>query len=217
MNPINQPTESRLDDAIYALSMAKDVPDADVLEAVIKDYPELANELTEYAIDMVVDAMIGDDDAAGVSDADTSESEAVSLAISRFHNRLFKRKTEEAQSKEGVRKRTAQTPNPFQDLERRQYRALIEKLEANATFVNKLRDRQIDGDTMTPGFKQRVAQDLEVPIEVVLAHFAAAAGSGARQHYKSDGKPDANQVESFEQAVRNSELTPGQQRALLAL
>lgn len=218
MSTINHPTESRLDDAIYALSMAKDVPDADVLEAVIKEYPDLANELTEYAIEMVVDAMIGDDEAAEVSDADASESEAVSHAISRFHNTLFaRRRTEEAQAKEVKRTPTAQASNPFQDLERAQYRALIKKLGANATFVNKLRDRQIDGDTMTQGFKQRIAQDLKAPMEVVLAHFAASAGSGARQHYKADGKPNADQMESFEQAVRNSELTPEQQRALLAL
>lgn len=217
MSLINNSTESRLDDAIYALSVAKDVPDADVLEAVIKEYPELASELTEYAIEMVVDAVIGDDDAAEVPDADPSESEAVTLAISRFQNRLFKRKSEEAQAREARRRPTAQAPNPFQGLSRAQYRALIRKLGANATFVNKLRDRQIDENTMTQGFKQRVAQDLEVPVEVVLAHFAASAAVGVGQHYKAEGKPSADQVESFKQAVRNSGLAPEQQRALLAL
>ena len=48
------------------------------------------------------------------------------------------------------------------------------RLNANAVFVGKLRDRQIDPATMTPGFQKRVADELKAPLDVVVAHFLRA-------------------------------------------
>jgi hypothetical protein len=56
---------------------------------------------------------------------------------------------------------------------------------------------------------------LSVPVDVVVAHFAAQAEIQARQFYKSEQKPTAITRESFEEAVRNSGLTEEQKQRLM--
>jgi len=209
----NLSKQSRLEDAIYTLSMMKDVPDAEALEAVIRDYPEFADTLTDFAIEMAIDAI---DDGVEPIEEGTGQSEAVTNALSRFQNKLHQRKTEDAASA-GKSAVGHEAINPFRRLDRTGYRDLVKKLGANVPFVNKLRDRQVDGDTMTLGFKHRLAEDLEVPLEVIVAHFASGLRGGAPQMYKAKAKPNEGSIESFEHAVRNSGLTEAQQRALLAL
>ena len=85
-------------------------------------------------------------------------------------------------------------------------------------FVAKLRDRQIEPDTLTPGFRKRVADDLHAPLEVVVAHFAAAQGGAAGpQFYKADGKPNNGAARPSRRPCGSSGLSEAQQRALLAL
>ena len=77
---------------------------------------------------------------------------------------------------------------------------------------------QLQPSTLTPGFRKRVADDLRAPLDVVVAHFAAAQGGTAGpQFYKADDKPNNGGRQTFEEAVRSSGLSEAQQRALLAL
>lgn len=220
MNPIHTASPPGLRDALYTLTTAKDVPDAALLDDLVRRYPQFSSELTDYAIAIAIDALQGDRavEAADASLDPMAMSPAVSRAMSRFQNRLHAVSDRGDTRAAAPRPSGTDAPNPFATLSRDEYRAFAKKLDANNVFVAKLRDRQIDPTTLTPGFRQRVADDLRVPLDVVLAHFAAAQGAVARsQFYKADGKPTNGGRQRFEEAVQSSGLSEAQRRALLAL
>src|SRR5580658_5044338 len=86
MTTATMPTPLR--DVLYAFSLAKPIPDADLLEEFTRRYPEHAIELTDFAIELAVDAMRGHEDAEPDL-VDDAVSPAVSRAMSAFQNRLF--------------------------------------------------------------------------------------------------------------------------------
>lgn len=219
MNPTLTGSAPPLRDALYALSLAKRVPDAEVLDDVVRQYPQYADDLTDFAIELAIDALHGEATAetaeAAVDPAHVSP--AVSRAISRFHNRLHAVRKAVAPSTDRVR---ASEPvfNPFSALTRDEFRGFAARIGANNVFVAKLRDRQIEPETMPDGFRRLVAIELRAPVDVVIAHFSAAGGAAhARQFYKADHKPSQEQRQSFEEAVRGSGLSEEQQKLLLEL
>jgi hypothetical protein len=209
-----------LREAFYALSVAQDVPDAKLLDDMVRRYPEFGEELTEFAIALAVDSLRGERviEAAEAALDPNVVSPAVSRAISHFQNRLHAVTAgERATETKPATPASPDAPNPFAALPRPEFRALAERLNANAVFVGKLRDRQIDPRTMTPGFQRRVAEELKAPLEVVVAHFAASQTAPVRQFFKAETKPSAGDQQTFEEAVRSCGLTEAQQQALLEL
>lgn len=209
-----------LREAFYALSIAQDIPDAKLLDDMVRRYPEFSEELTEFAIALAVDAL-RDERVTEAAEATLNPdvvSPAVSRAISHFQNRLHA-VTAGARATETkpTPATSADAPNPFLALPRQEFRGLAARLNANAVFVGKLRDRQIDPRTMTPGFQQRVAEELKAPLDVVVAHFAAGQAAPTRQFFKAEGKPSAGGQQTFEEAVRSCGLSEAQQQALLEL
>src|SRR5260370_401013 len=200
-----------LQDAFYALSLAKPMPDAEVLDELVRLYPEFGAQLTEMAVELALDALRGEEKGdSAISTADVND--LVLKAMSRFHNRLHTVKAETAQAKA-----QREPVNPFAALSTAEMRALGQQLNANTVFALKLRDRLIDETTMTEGFKRRVAEELTAPFELMAAHFASRSTVGARAHFKADQKPEAVHKQSFEEAVRSSGLDEEQQRYLLSL
>ena len=190
-----------LREALYVLSTEQDVPDAKLLDDVVRRYPEFGEELTEFAIAIAVDALCGErvvEDAEGVIDP-SAVSPAVSRAMSHFQNRLHA-VTAGAGSAEprSTRADIADAPNPFSGLPRNEFRALAARLNANTVFVGKLRDRQIDPATMTPGFQRRVADELKMPLDVVVAHFASRQEAPTWQFFRAEDKPSTGAQQSFE-------------------
>ena len=141
----------------------------------------------------------------------------MSRAVSRFHNRRFAVQRSEPRSTKSLAPSIA-VPNPFAALDRSSFRALAARLNANGVFVAKLRDRQIDPNTISAGFHDRLAKELNVPIEAVVAHLSAPVEMRVRhQFYKSEDKPELGVRQSFSDAVRSSGLRDDQQQYLLAL
>lgn len=211
---------SGLRDALYALSIAKAVPDASLLDDMVRRYPQFGGELTDYAIAIAIDALRGEVaiETAEAARDPLSMSPAVSRAMSRFQNRLHAASESAAERAAPPSRSASEVANPFAALSREEFRAFAKRLDANSVFVAKLRDRQVEPATLTPGFRQRVADDLGVPLDVVVAHFAAGQTAAARaQFFKADSKPTDGGRQSFEDAVRSSGLSEAQQRALLAL
>jgi hypothetical protein len=202
---------SSLRDAKYYLALRKFSPDAEVLDELVRVFPEHAEELTEFAIDLALDAA-GESQAQPITASDEI-SPAVSRAISRFHNRLYAEKKATASSFPTVSSET----NPFALMRREELRTFARNINANLPFVMKLRDRQIRADTIPDGFRQRVSKELNVPLDVLVAHFAAPPEVRTSARFKSEQKPDAGLKQSFEEAVRTSALTSEQQEALLKL
>ncbi len=213
-----------LREAFYALSLEQRVPDAALLDDVVRRYPQYAAELTEFAIALAMDALHDATTESAVSDTDEAPmtvTPAVSRAMSRFQNRLH------AIAKRGVPSLEPQsaaaptsTPvNPFEALSQNEFRDLASRLDVTPVFILKLRDRHIDPDTIPSGFRQRVADELKVPIDVASAYFARpqTTTSMGQQFYKADEKPSIPEQQSFAEAVRSSGLSAAQQQRLLNL
>jgi hypothetical protein len=208
--PPRIPTPLR--NVLYELALAKPAPDAALVDEFARHYPEYASDLTEYAIELALDAIAAHNEPMDMPVATTTPS--VSRAMSRFHNRLYAvRKGTDAEAAEAA----PAVENPFATLNRPAMRALAQRLHANTVFVMKLRDRLIMGDTMTEGFLRRIADELGVLLETVVAHFAAPAYVPRSAHFKADTKPEAGEKQTFEEAVRSCGLTPEQQHSLLNL
>lgn len=215
-NPDTNPRS--LQEAFYAISMAQDVPDARLLDDVVRRYPQFREELTEFAIAIAVDMLRGDREVEASEAAidPNTVSTAVSRAMSHFQNRLHA-VTADATKAKGTRANIADTTNPFLSLSRDEFRAVASRLNANTVFIGKLRDRQIDPATMTPGFQTRVAEELKVPHDVMMAHFTARQAVPTAQFFKAEDKPSIGAQQTFEEAVKCSGLSEAQQKFLLEL
>jgi hypothetical protein len=157
-----------LEDALYALAVAKSVPDAAALDDIVRQYPEHAAELTDMAIALALDSLADRIDEPVLPEV-RGRSKAVAKAMSRFHNRLYVVRASGSASKA---KAASAVANPFAGLGRAELRDLAGRLGANTVFAMKLRDAVIDPGTMTAGFRQHVAEKSQVPLDVLAAHFA---------------------------------------------
>ena len=213
MSSASSRSSESLRDVLYEFSLAKEVPDPELLDDFVRRYPEHALALTDFAVELVVDSLRPE---ALEEATDTSRvSPAVSRAMSKFQNALHGLQARKATP---VVQRSASVENPFARYDPKGFRQLAQDLHANSLFTCKLRDRGIKPTTMTDGFQRFVAEKMEIPHEIVLAYFAASAPTiPLGQHHKADQKPEAGGQQSFEDAVRTSALTEEQQRFLLSL
>jgi hypothetical protein len=209
-----------LRDVLYALSLAQAIPSAELVDEYVRRYPEYAEALVDWAIELAVDALRTSEacqEEHSVLDND-GPSPAVLRAVSHFQNTLFKSKHSSGLAETSSRLRNKPTSDPFSALDRTHYRALASAINANSVFLGKLRDRQIDPSTMTEGFQRRVAEELRVAPDVIVAYLCSERSSRlARQFYKADQKPESYAQESFEAAVHSSGLTSEQRAYLLSL
>jgi hypothetical protein len=200
-------------EALLELAVSKPAPDAALLDDLVLRHPEHAAGLTEAAVDLALDAArrgaSGDDDAQAA--AGDPASPAVAKAMARFRAR--------AADLEARReaKAPAAVANPFASLDKASSRALAQRLHASTLFVMKLRDRHVRPETITAGFRRRVAEELSVPVEVLAAHFAAPSQVAQGAYFKSDERPVAGEKQTFEEAVKASGLTAEEQAYLLGL
>lgn len=208
-------TESNkpLSDVLYALALAMPVPDARTLDDFVRRYPEHADALTEFAVELALEPDRAEEEDGEVDASADAVSPAVSRAISHFHNVAF-----DLEKAAGGTAAAAVT-NPLSGLSRDDFRGFASRLGVNSTFAIKLRDRLIEPETIMnrPGFCQAAADAALVPLDVMVAHLRAPSAISAQAHYKAEGKPGVTAKESFEDAVRRSGLTEEQQRRLLNL
>lgn len=209
-------TATPLRDVMYAMSLAKSVPDAELLDEFVRRYPEHADALTEFAIELALDGLQhGDDDLDVPADPDAI-SPVVSRVMSQFQNRLFEISQKRAPSP-AARAATAAVANPFAALDRDGFRALASRLDINTALLSKLRDRHIEPATIPRGFCKHIAQEIDEDFDVLSAHlYAPPETPPARQYYKAEGKPKVYARQSFEEAVHGSGLSEAQQRHLLS-
>ena len=207
-----------LREALYALSMAKRIPDVRLLDEVVREYPQFSEELTDFAVELVLDALR--DPAAEATEAvvdPNSVSSAVSRAISRFHNRLYAVRLADERSTTERGETSDSVDNPFQELNRHELRALGTRMGVNSVFIIKLRDRQINPESIPDRFKHWVSDQLKITFDQLSAHLRGPPLIARGQFYKADAKPKYDQRQSFADAVKNSDLTDEAQRRLLSL
>lgn len=202
-------TESNrpLGEVLNALARAMPVPNAEILEDFVRRYPEHADALTEFAVELVIDFGGESDDDEDLP-ATNAVSTAAGKAISHLQNYAF-----ELERKAG----TSGVTDPFSAMTRERFRAFAVELDVNTTFAMKLRDRSIDPQSIVSreGFCKAVADAADVPVGVMVAYFQGSPSISRSAFYKADGKPEAAARETFEQAVQSSALSDEQQRKLL--
>ncbi len=122
-----------------------------MLDEYARLYPEYADVLADFAVQLALGSGAGDEDDDEGS-ADGPVSPAVSRAVSHFHNVAYE--LDEA-AIGGVRKRWT---IPLRSLSRERFRAFVARIDASSVFVMKLRDRQIEPDTdqVPPRFLQDI-------------------------------------------------------------
>lgn len=206
-------SDAPLRDVLYEFSLAKLIPDADLLDEYVREFPQYADELVDFAVSLALDAP---QDEAPQPVADPQHvSSAVSRAMSHFHNHLHAAR--QVQSAPALQSVAQDVVNPFLALSRDALRSLSVQLGANALFVVRLRDRQIAPGTFSEGFVRFVADKLGASVDDVVAHFSAPASMASPQFLKADGKPEPAKQQPFDDAVRASGLTPEQEQRLLEL
>lgn len=209
-------TDTPLRDAMYAMSLAKAVPDAELLDEFVRRYPEHADALTDFAIELALDGLQHGDDDPDVSADPDAISPVVSRVMSQFQNRLFEISHKRAPSP-AARAATASVANPFAALDRDGFRALASRLDVNTALLSKLRDRHIAPATIPSGFCRRVAEEMQEDSDLLSAHLCAPPeATPVRQYYKAEGKPKVQAQQSFDEAVRGSGLSEAQQHRLLS-
>lgn len=214
---ITAATQTSLRDAMYAMSLAKAVPDAELLDDFARLYPQYADALTEFAIELAIDSLMHRSDEEDVpADADAI-SAVVSRVMSQFENQLYERRQARAVTPP-ARAATASVENPFAMLDRQEFRALVSQLDVNSAFLSKLRDRTIEPISIPKAYCRHLAQEMDEDADAMAAHLYAPQESVAagRQLYKAEGKPAATARQSFEEAVKTSGLSEEQQRKLLS-
>ena len=204
-----------LRDVLYELSLAKEIPDAELLDDFVRRYPEHAAALTAFAMEVVIEAVRPDEPAAAGTTAEVSP--AVSRAMSRFQNKLHEVKAGAFSEKGREAADVVLAENPFGALGRSQYRALVVFLNVNSLFLNRVRDGEITWETIPVEFLNRLASGLNVAVDVVSGYLQQGPRSQAAQFYKAEKKPEVGPQQTFEDAVRSSGLTEEQQRYLLSL
>jgi hypothetical protein len=220
MTPTLTRSPAPLRDVLYEFSLAKEVPDAELIDAFVRRYPEHAAAVTDFAIELVLDSLQRDEGEQERLDP-VNVSPVVSRAMSRFQNKLHEVEADRVTAAQPASRAAppADVSNPFARFGRDDFRAVARQLNVNTVFLCKLRDRQIDPMTMTNGFKHHVAEGVKATFDVMVTHLAGSPQTAGPQpqYYKATEKPDAGTQQSFEDAVRSSGLTEEQQRYLLSL
>jgi len=210
--------QPRLREALYTLTVAKEIPDAKTLDDVICRYPQFANELVDFAVEIVLDFFREEESEDLAVEIEEGVSPAVSKAMSYYQNRIFELKQEKDANSNSVDKiEEKSAENPFTNLDRKSFRGLSQEINANATFVTRLRDRLINPETIPSSFIKDISQKLNRPYEVVLKHLQAPPVLASSQFYKSENKPKAQEQCTFEYALKNSGLTEEQQSHILQI
>ena len=208
-------TPPTLQEILNEFSNASDKPTAELLDEYVRRFPQYAFELTECAVEIVLDAM--EQEVEPEIDP-LYVSPAVSRAISRYQNALHAKRNAVAEVSPANEPSYLVSINPFQNLDRQRFRKLASDLHMNLVLLCKLRDRQVLPQTLKDGFLKFVAEVLGVSPTELKRHFSEKSGPKlSPQLYKADQKPSAVAQQSFEEAVRSSELTEEQQAFLLNL
>jgi hypothetical protein len=207
-----------LNDVLYSFSMEERPVSADLLDEYAKKYPEYADALTEFAVEITLESYIGNPTKPNpqVECADPLKIPEVTRAMSKFKYQFDAVRLKAALQKEHTTNAQS-VENPFSTLDRACIQSVATQLSVNIPFIIKLRDRAILAETIPVEFLKRIAAALKADVARIRAHLTAAPSLNPGLAFKATGKPSATSQQSFKDAVLSSGLTESQQRDLLSL
>lgn len=188
--------EIALQDVFQELLASGERPDAAALEAITRRYPQFAAEITDFAVEWVLQDELP---AESPGEGDETEATAVPAAMRRVRERLA-----ELTEAGGLR---AAAVDPFAGLAPADLKRVGAHLGLDKTLVAKLRDRKIVAESIPGELCDLLAVQLEVPLPIVVAHLAGPATIHLAASFKATGKPAASTKETFAEAVRRSTLS----------
>ena len=204
-------TKANVESVLLEFRTEAGAPRPAILDAYCKRYPQFARELTDYAVEWLIDEAL--ETAQPLPQAAASESNPlVSRALSRLYNRIRERDTAAGQAAT----QASQARNPFEGLVPARKRAICNELGIDMPLFAKFQNRLIEVETVPRAFVERFARSLEAGAETLLGYLKLPAMANAAADFKAKGKPSANsQKQRFEDAVRASSLEDKQKQALL--
>lgn len=173
------------------------------LEAFAKEHPELRRELTDLAVEMVLEP------SRIMPPADASTKQAVSSAWARFQ--AGTRATQESSS---VRS-TAPPANVFAGFSGAAFPQLAGRLGVTPVFLIKVRDGLIHAAGFPAALMRRIAEAVGHDVGTIRAILERPASVPQGMMAKADGKPEAGAKQTFAEAVETSGLSAEQRRELL--
>lgn len=202
--------KTNLESVLFEFRAEAGVPRPGILEAWCRRYPQFARELTDYAVEWLIDEALAT--AAPAEVARPESSPLVSKAISRLYNRIRERDA----ANDAARPAASPVRNPFQGLAVARKREIRDELRVNTPLMAKFENRLIEPDTVPRPFLDRFARLLESGVEEFIGYLRLPPAMHAAQEFKAQGKPAvAARKETFEQAVRATSLDEKQKKALL--
>lgn len=189
---------------ILLMFAAEGEPTPKRLEAYAKDHPELRRELTELAVEMVLEP------SRPLPAADASTKRIVSSALDRF------RAKSELKSPATIAGAGAPT-DVFERFVGLAFPQLAARLELSPVFLIKLQDGLIEAVGFPRALIKSIAEEVGHGVEAIQALLDQPAAIPTGTMAKADGKPEAGSKQSFEEAVATSGLTPEQQKRLLEM
>ena len=201
-------TKTNLESVLLEFRAEARAPRPAILDAYCKRYPQFARELTDYAVEWLIDEALetAQPEAAGESNP------LVSRGISRLYNRIRER----GAGADETASRRSQARNPFEGLLPTRKRTICNELGIDMPLFAKLQNRLIQPETVPRAFVERLARSLEATADSLLGYLRLPAMANAAADFKAEGKPSVNQQKQrFADAVRASSLDDKQKHALL--
>jgi hypothetical protein len=187
-------------------------PKPALLDAYCRRYPEYARELTDYAVQWLIDDALAES-VVGQEMEQRSSSALVSRAISRFHERVASASVS-AQKAHIAAFREASSP--FEGLSISHKRDIRNKLGIDTPLLAKFQNRLVDPDTIPRVFLARLAETLGRTLDDFASYLRLPPAMHAKPEFKAEGKPSVDaHKETFEEAVRASSLDDKRKQALL--
>jgi hypothetical protein len=209
MNPMKQ---ENLESVLLEFHIeAGEQPKPSILDLYCRRYPQFARELTDYALEWLVDKAM--EAVAPVEAVATAPS---SPLVSRAISRLYDRIREKEAGEKTVALAQARADSPFKGMPVLRKRAISKQLGIDMPLFAKFQNRLIDPDSVPSTFLSRLAKEVEHTVERLLGYLRLPVVVNAAADFRAEGKPAVGGAkERFEDAVRRSSLDEKQKQALL--
>lgn len=176
------------------------------LEAFTKEYPDLRRELTDLAVELVLEP------SRPVPAADAATARTVSSAWARFQAGIA---SPPAKSRAGAV--VEPSPDVFAGFAGPSFPRLAARLGVTPAFLIKVREGLIEAASFPKALARDIADEVGHGVDTVIALLERPASMPAGTMAKADGKPEVGVKQTFEEAVASSGLTADQRRRLLAM
>lgn len=193
---MNENTIPSEEEVILAFAV-EPIHDRKTLERYLTEYPEHSIALVDCSIELMLDSTQSDTVVESTEDA-------VEHAWQRFQ--AIMRVSDDTS-----------LMNPFAKLNPTAFKSLAKRLNITNLLLVRLRDRAIEPMTIPIRFIQKLADELEVTVDAVLAFLNGSPSMISNHSFRSSEKPMVTNQITFQKAIETSQLTESQKNTLKAL